>query len=358
MILLIIALTNTTHSLGQTTADMAVLNYKIDTGIRLHPGLVRKATHGQIEKDIVAWVYNHFDTASGARQNFANTDLTLPTNRLHHFAKHEMIFDSVLFITAYDTAENLLLNLGKGTTGMIVADGYGTTAKLQSSPTNPISFLNVNQTGFSLSNISNVLASNIATGLNNVYLRRSGLNVIIDDSGSKKLGIGNINDTVKINSASANGYNLPVGTPAATSFVTALANGNWSYFTALVPTIIAKKRTVGATGAVSLAAYTVGATDSTFTVSANVNITTSTTFSFGVQCVYTDETGTVRTSLLSFNHQSAGISNSPIANAGGAIPYEGTPLHIRAQAGTTITISTTGTFTTVVYNIEERIIAE
>jgi hypothetical protein len=48
----------------------------------------------------------------------------------------------------------------------------------------------------------------------------------------------------------------------------------------------------------------------------------------------------------------AGTILTAIANAAGAVPYEGVPLHIRAKSGTTITIATTGTFTTVTYNVE------
>ncbi len=41
-----------------------------------------------------------------------------------------------------------------------------------------------------------------------------------------------------------------------------------------------------------------------------------------------------------------------ITNVTGSGPYGGVPLHIRAKASTAITLATTGTFTTVTYNVE------
>lgn len=104
--------------------------------------------------------------------------------------------------------------------------------------------------------------------------------------------------------------------------------------------------------AASVATYTLGATDGTFEVSANILITTSTTYSFNVTVAYTDEGNTARTLTLSFSTLAGVISNAAISNLGGAVPYEGTPLHIRCKASTAITIATTGTFTSVTYNCE------
>lgn len=101
----------------------------------------------------------------------------------------------------------------------------------------------------------------------------------------------------------------------------------------------------------SVATYTVGASDASFIVSANVLVTTSTLHTFTVTCAYTDEGNTART--VTFNFQTiGGTIGTSIANAGGAVPYEGVPIHIRAKASTAITIATTGTFTTVTYNAE------
>jgi hypothetical protein len=90
-------------------------------------------------------------------------------------------------------------------------------------------------------------------------------------------------------------------------------------------------------------------------VSANVLVTTSTVHSFTVTATYTDEGNTSRVTTLNFSSV-AGVIATTIANAGGAVPYTGIPLHIRAKASTAITIKTTGTFTTVTYNVEGTII--
>jgi len=117
--------------------------------------------------------------------------------------------------------------------------------------------------------------------------------------------------------------------------------------------IVARGRTVGATGAVSsVAAFTVGATDASFEVVANVRPTTATTHAFTVTCAYTDEGNTARTLTMTFGLVAGGVTTTSIANATGTVPYMGVPVSIRCKAATTITIATTGTFTTVVYNVE------
>lgn len=95
-------------------------------------------------------------------------------------------------------------------------------------------------------------------------------------------------------------------------------------------------------------------TDTSFIISANVLVTTSTAHNFTVQCAYTDEGNTART--FTFNLSSiAGVLGTAIINTGGAVPYEGIPVHIRVKANTAITIKTAGTFTTVTYNVEGSI---
>lgn len=100
----------------------------------------------------------------------------------------------------------------------------------------------------------------------------------------------------------------------------------------------------------SVATYTPAA-DGSFLISANVLVTTATVHSFTVTCAYTDEGNTARTLTLTFSNV-GGTLLTAIANAGGAVPYEGIPLHIRVKGGTAITIATVGTFTTVTYNVE------
>jgi len=107
----------------------------------------------------------------------------------------------------------------------------------------------------------------------------------------------------------------------------------------------------------SVATYTLGATDASYEVSMNVLITTSTLFSFTCECAYTDEGNTARVITLNFTTLAGVISNAALTNAGGAVPYEGVPIHIRCKASTAITLRTqaVGTYTTVTYNIEGNI---
>lgn len=108
----------------------------------------------------------------------------------------------------------------------------------------------------------------------------------------------------------------------------------------------------GQTAAVaSVAAYTVGAADGTFYISANVLVTASVTHNFTVTCTYTDEGNTSRTLTLNFS-QLTGTFLTAITNVQGVGAYEGIPLHIRCKASTAITIATAGTFTSVTYNVE------
>lgn len=104
----------------------------------------------------------------------------------------------------------------------------------------------------------------------------------------------------------------------------------------------------------SVATYTVGAADGSFEVSANVNVTAATTAAFGVVVTYTDETNTPRSLTLPVA-QLAGTFVASITNVTGTGPYEGAVLTIRAKAATAITITTAGTFTSIVYNVSGTI---
>jgi hypothetical protein len=127
-------------------------------------------------------------------------------------------------------------------------------------------------------------------------------------------------------------------------------------FTTPGPFVITRGRaTAQAAANASVATVTVGASDGTFEVSANVLVTTATNHTFTAQCTYTDEGNTARTVTLPFRlvGDTTALTSS-IANTAGTVPYNGVPIHIRAKAATAITILTPagGTYTTVVYNIE------
>lgn len=122
-----------------------------------------------------------------------------------------------------------------------------------------------------------------------------------------------------------------------------------------IPAIYGSGRLTGQTAAAaSVATYTVGAADGSFLISANVNVTTSTTHNFGVVITYTDETNTPRSLTLPVV-QLAGTVIAAITNVTGTGPYEGVTVQIRAKAATAITITTAGTFTAVAYNVEGTI---
>lgn len=123
-----------------------------------------------------------------------------------------------------------------------------------------------------------------------------------------------------------------------------------------VPAIYGYARVAAQAAAATFSTYTVGASDGTFLVSANVLITASTLHNFTVTCSYIDEGNTPRVVTLQFSNL-AGTFVTAIANAAGTVPYEGVPLHIRCKASTAITIASAagGTYTTVTYNGESSI---
>ena len=120
--------------------------------------------------------------------------------------------------------------------------------------------------------------------------------------------------------------------------------------------IQASGRSTAQTAAVaSVATFTVGAADASFLVTGNVLVTVSTLHSFSLQVDYTDEGNTARTLTMPVA-QLAGTFVAAITNGTGAGPYEGVAVQLRCKASTAITIKTTGTFTTVTYNVEGYII--
>lgn len=118
------------------------------------------------------------------------------------------------------------------------------------------------------------------------------------------------------------------------------------------PVVVAYGRQTAQVAAdANVVTYTVGSSDGTFEVSANVLVTTATTHNFDVRVTYTDEGNTSRTIEEGFMTPPLNFQ-VVVVNTNGAVPYAGMALHIRAKAATTIVVSTIGTFTTVVYNIE------
>ena len=123
--------------------------------------------------------------------------------------------------------------------------------------------------------------------------------------------------------------------------------------TAGLPVVQATGRATAQVAAnASVLAYTVGATDGSFEISANVNITTATNHSFSVTCAYTNESNVAQTLTLGFTQLSGATFITLLTNTTGVNSYESPVYHLRAKAATTVTVATTGTFTTVVYNVE------
>lgn len=119
-----------------------------------------------------------------------------------------------------------------------------------------------------------------------------------------------------------------------------------------IPAIYGSGRSTAQTGAVAtVATYTVGSSDGSFIISANANITTFVAGTFNITVSYTDETNAAQTLKLSFSTVT-GTLGIALAAAGA---FEGIPVHIRCKANTSITVATTGTFTSLTYNVESYI---
>lgn len=247
------------------------------------------------------------------------------------------------------------VNAAPGATGSVVATADITAgaangfiisgnSKWTSSTDGLVQLTNNAGTGFTRL----ILGANDATSNGASLLLTGGnLSFLTGDGSSSNIGI----------RVSAIGLNttIPTAGNLAMSGKISIYNGvsttGWG-----VPSIVASGRATAQTAAnASVATYTVGAADGSFEVSANVLVTTATSHNFQVTCAYTDEGNTARTvtsvPLYLVGGAGAGVQAN-IVNTAGAVPYMSTPLYIRAKAGTTITVATTGTFTTVTYNVE------
>ncbi len=182
------------------------------------------------------------------------------------------------------------------------------------------------------------------------------------------MAIGNADNTV-------GRLNLPAGAAAAGSAPIVFKSGTLltapiagameyltdAYYVTTTTNAVRRMLAAGSTGRVtaqtvanaSVATYTLGATDASYTVSANVLVTTSSAEAFTVTVDYTDEGNTARTATLNFS-LIAGTIGTGINFANGAVPYEGIPIHIRCKASTAITVKTAagGVYTGATYNAE------
>lgn len=192
------------------------------------------------------------------------------------------------------------------------------------------------------------LAQGCAFKVTNLYTQTSGT---LSDSVVVQKLVQNSSSTGDIlNCITGSTNQLGVSNAGKINTYATVATAGWG-----VPSIYGSGRSTAQTAAkASVTTYTVGAADGSFLIGSNVNVTTSTLHTIAVQVDYTDETNTAQTLTLSFS-QLAGTVVSSITNATGAGPYEGLPVVIRCKASTSITMKTTGTFTTVTYNVEGTI---
>lgn len=124
-----------------------------------------------------------------------------------------------------------------------------------------------------------------------------------------------------------------------------------------VPVVAKVGRITAQSSNATIATLTTPAVDGSYYVSANMNVTASTTLVTTLTCTYTDESNTARTMILPV----AGLTGSFVAlgaiSGAGATVWHTTPMHIRVKASTAITILTSaGTFTGVTYTADGLIL--
>jgi len=233
--------------------------------------------------------------------------------------------------------------------------GIGLRINLAASSTsNPFEIRN--SAGTLTSYFQGANSENLVLGKNNVGLIGFGVN---GDS-TNRIGSYNANNSIDILATTYITFNTGAG---STERGRILSTGGWDILTTFtkynnvttvgwgVPAIYGYVRPAQQVNAlVTLATYTVGAADGSFTVSANINVTVATASLIGVTCTYFDETNTSRSLVLNFSNIAGVFATTTTLNTAGA--FEGVPLHIRAKAGTLISLATTGTVTTATYTAE------
>lgn len=321
---------------------------------------------------------------TGSGNNFANADLTLTGSRSHDFAGRSMIWNNVNTFEMNDgtydgfnfnqngtaansffyanTTNHIAVVRSPGTTSFFKAD----QSYVQATPNNGASgiiaqyFVGVldnvaitanSQKGYYQNALTGILGLNNYTG--STYAITSNMTTGANTfNGAYTFPL--VDGTVKMGLVTDGAGNLSWAYPFWPS-ITSTPTSISGYGITDAPTIVGHSRLVGQTVSTVFPTYGVGASDASFTISANVNVTTSSAENFTAVLAYTDETNTARVQVLPFLII-GGTSVSAITFANGAVPYEGFTVHIRAKASTNISIGTTGTFTGVTYNLERSII--
>lgn len=112
-----------------------------------------------------------------------------------------------------------------------------------------------------------------------------------------------------------------------------------------------RARLTGQTGAVANIWQVTPTSDTTYFLSANVNLAAACTCSFNVIVNYTDEANNAKTWVEVFQNNGGALVSNPAITAGPNV-FQGLVSQIRAKGGTTVTATTAGTFTSVTYNVE------
>lgn len=127
-----------------------------------------------------------------------------------------------------------------------------------------------------------------------------------------------------------------------------VASAGWG-----VPAIQNSGRITAQSSNATIGTYTPGAADGSFRVSANMNVTASTTLVTTITCAYTDESNTARVLVMPVAPLSGTWATAGAITGAGASVWHSAAMHIRCKASTAITVATTaGTFTGVTYTAE------
>lgn len=272
------------------------------------------------------------------------------------------------------TSNSIYLQPGGGSVAeffdtVYIADAAGNFLQMDGSNTISLGDFNGNQIaldGTSI-NITSIYASSLT-------FQSDGSFILTDNAGSTVSGDGTglvgmisaaggqvfINGNVGIESISSGNIDIGSGSTAVNllSSVVTVA-GIISNYRAVntagygIEPIRASGRFTAQTAAKASVATFTPAADGSFDICANILITVSTVYNFSMTCTYTDEGNTARTLTLEFSNL-AGTLLTSITGVG-TVPLSGIPVRIRAKASTAITLQTTGTFTTVTYNVEGTI---
>lgn len=176
-----------------------------------------------------------------------------------------------------------------------------------------------------------------AEGTNDIAIARSAAGRAAFTQGSGTTGNGDITFTNEVQLGKTTTYNN----------VATAGNG-------LAAIVAAGRVTAQSAANASIATYTVGASDSSFDISMNMNVTAATILSTSMNCDYTDESNTGRTMILPTTSIGGTFLSGGMVTATGS--FETAVFHIRCKAGTAVTLYTAaGTFTGVTYTGEGNI---